>query len=61
MPEFLRQIYGGKKTDMIKKSCLPILIFCLCLSSLLHAQEWMPDAHLERAIREALDEVHTLI
>ena len=49
------QLYGGKKTDVIKKSCLPILIFYLCLTSLLHAQDWMPDPNLRWFVRERLE------
>ena len=44
---------------MIKKSCLLILILSLCLSSLLHAEEWMPDPTLRHAISEKL-EIETL-
>ena len=40
---------------MIKKSCLPILIFYLCLTSLLHAQDWMPDPNLRWFVRARLE------
>ena len=37
---------------MNKKFCVLTLTFCLCLIPFVSAEDWMPDPHLEQAVRE---------
>ena len=32
-----------------------LIVFCLCIATSVHAEEWMPDPALREVVREALD------